>query len=433
VTVLAPLDGSPEGVLAVADALATGAARLDAVRSVLAGMRADAGWEGEAGRALGRSVGSVPPVLDAVVQRYAGAAAALRGFADVLADAQRVTTAAVRVAEEAEAAYAVLEDRAYALLSAGGTEADPSVVAVRRLQTEQLGRQQEAARLHAGALDRYREGDRTCAARLRALAEDSLVDPATYRALATASDLGAGAAELGALGLVVTPLKPVAAVGGAVATAADAALLVGYGDGSWRELATSAVLTSLGFGGRALRAGATAGATTVDGRAVGRAMSFPDRLRAGARTVAEEERTALAAPWRSTPALDDEAAGLAALGSAGPAGLTVASGGARAGAGLSAAARARAVLAAAPGRARQAAQARVDKAVLDDWRLATAGGADARRMYVGGASLTAASKVGGRVADRVPPDREEADPDLSLGACPPSPVEPPAAAPPTPR
>ena len=49
------------------------------------------------------------------------------------------------------------------------------------------------------------------------------------------------------------------------------------------------------------------------------------------------------------------------------------------------------------------ARARVERAFLDDWRLATANGPAAQRMYTAGATLEVASRTGGVVADRVAP------------------------------
>lgn len=269
-SLLRPVGGSPEGVLAVADALAAGAARLDAVRSVLAGTGPDARWDGEAGRAFGERVGGFPPVLDAVVQRYAGAAAALRTLADVLAEVQRVTTAAVHTSDEAEQVYAVLEDRAYARIAAGAAEGDADVSALRRLQTEQMARSRDADLAHAAALGRFGEADRLCAARLRALAEDSLVDSHLYRALATAQDAGTAAAEVGTLGVAIPPLRPVGLVGGVVASGAQATILLGWGDGDWGAVATGAALAAVGA------MGAVAGAAPWRARACrGTAPSAP--------------------------------------------------------------------------------------------------------------------------------------------------------------
>ena len=67
----------------------------------------------------------------------------------------------------------------------------------------------------------------------------------------------------------------------------------------------------------------------------------------------------------------------------------------------------RASVVATAGRARALAAARADAAFRDDWRLATANGLSARRMYAAGATLEVATRVGeGTVgATRAPPTR----------------------------
>ena len=118
-TGLPPLPGHPGAVRLLADRLASTAQRLSALAAVLARLRDGATWDGPAGEAFGARLREMGPVLDAVAVRLGGAAAPLRALAAAMEEAQAVVTAAVLDVDEAEHAYAVLEDRAAALVSAG--------------------------------------------------------------------------------------------------------------------------------------------------------------------------------------------------------------------------------------------------------------------------------------------------------------------------
>ena len=153
VTGLPPMPGNPGGVRVVADRLHATARRLDALGRVLARLRDRATWEGVAAEQFGVRLRAVVPVLDAVAARLGGAVAPLRALADALEEAQAVIGVAVRDENDADHAYAVLEDRAYALVAAGSGEDDPALLLVRHLQQEQV-------RVQAGARARHRGGCR---------------------------------------------------------------------------------------------------------------------------------------------------------------------------------------------------------------------------------------------------------------------------------
>ncbi len=127
-----------------------------------------------AGEQFGVRLRDVVPVLDAVAARLGGAVAPLRALADALEEAQAVIAVAVRVEREADTAYAVLEDRAYALVAAGSAEDDPALLLVRHLQQEQVRVQAGARARHGAAAERFREADARCARVLRSLSVDEV-------------------------------------------------------------------------------------------------------------------------------------------------------------------------------------------------------------------------------------------------------------------
>ena len=257
---LPPLPGHPGAVRLLADRLASTATRLSALASVLARLRDGATWDGPAGEAFGARLREVGPVLEAVSERLGGAAPPLRSLADAMEEAQGVVARAVLDVDEAQHAYAVLEDRAAALVAGGAGADDPGMLLVRHLQLEQVEAEQLARARHLAAAERFHEADRRCAAVLRSLSVDGLADSVPYRVLVGASTAGHDVATLAPAATVLPELAPVVSVADALATAADATLLVAYDEGDAGALAGSAALSGLGAAGGVLRAGATAGA-----------------------------------------------------------------------------------------------------------------------------------------------------------------------------
>lgn len=398
-TGLPPLPGHPGAVRLLADRLASTAQRLSALAAVLARLRDGATWDGPAGEAFGARLREVGPVLDAVAMRLGGAAAPLRGLAAAMEEAQTVIAAAVLDVDEAEHAYAFLEDRAVALVSAGAGEGNPETLVVRHLQIEQVELQRVARARHAAAAERFREADARCAGVLRTLSVDGIADSLPYRVLAGVSSAGHDLATLAPVATVVPELKPVVTVADGAAVAADAALLAAYGEGDAGQLAAAAGLTAAGAFGGALRLGATAGAErTATGVVSTVRLTAQQRLAVGVVRQARARRDALRATLRvplqrGTPS--------AVLGGPAPRSLANQGSGLGLGSGLTLPAVAtrlgEGARRAAAG-AHAAARARVDRAFLDDWRLVTANGAQAQRMYAAGATLevgaTGASKAG---------------------------------------
>lgn len=390
-SVLAPVPGDPDAVRLLASRLTEGGARLDATAGVLLRLRAGAVWDSPAGQAFTARLGTVPGVLERVARRHAGAAVALRAFADALGEAQAVTGVALREHDEAERFHALLEDRAFALVTAGADESTADLARVRAVQREQVAVMNAARARHAAAVEALGAADRRCTGVLRALADDGLADPWGHRALHTVSDVGHGIGSLGSLAVAAPELAPLAAVADVVGTLSDGALLVGYGDGSWSELGANAGLSAVGVAGSTLRSGATAGARlTAGGVEVTTSLSAGERLGVGAARAARDRlRAARArfAPPDVGPATPSHLLG-------GPA-VPVAVGAAPAAGGLLA--RASAGLRGA----RAAVRARADAAFLDGWRLASAGGAGTRRMYAGGVTLELAEKGGRPLTGRL--------------------------------
>ena len=304
---LPPLPGDPGAVRLLAGRLTTSAQRLAALAAVLARLRDRATWDGPAGDAFGARLHEVRPVLDAVAQRLGGAAAPLRSLADAMEEAQAVIGAAVREDADAEHAYAVLEDRAFALVCAGSGEESPELLLVRHLQRDQVEVRTVAHARHAAALERFREADQRCARALAALSVDGLADSVPYRTLVGASSVGHGLASLGTVATAVPWLRPVAAVGEGLGLGADAALLLAYREGDAAALAAGAALGATGAAGGVLRRGAVQGAQrSTKGVTVTRRLTAQERLRLGAvaevRARRDDVRRRFAAvPDRGTP------------------------------------------------------------------------------------------------------------------------------------
>lgn len=387
---LPPLPGDPAAVRLLADRLTSTARRLGAMTAVLVRLRDGATWDGAAGEAFGHRLHEVTPVLDAVSVRLGGAAQPLRRFADALEEAQQVVAVAVRDDEEAEHTYAALEDRAYALVTAGATEESPEVLVLRHLQRGQAELRALASARHRAAAERFHEADRRCAHALATLSVDALTDSLPYRAAVGASAFGHGLSSVGPLATAVPWLRPVAAVGDLTGLVADSALLLGYGEGDAGALAVGAALAATGGTAGALRRGAVAGARqTSGGVAVTRTLTAQERLRLGALAEVRARRDELrrrfdVVPDRGTPS--------ALVG--GPPSTTRAARAWRPGSG--AATRPRVSLDARILQARALARATADAAFLRDWHLASANGLSAQRMYVAGTTLEVATTAGER-------------------------------------
>ncbi len=225
-------------------------------------------------------------------------------------------------------------------------------------------------------MDRLEAADARCAGVLDELAHDDIADSVVYRGLRSIGSVGHGVGYLAMVPARVAPeLAVVGVVGDALGTAADGALLLGYDEGSWRDLAVGAGTTALGAGGRTLRNGAKAGTVVrADGTVVAQAMTAPERVLAGAVTTARKRVEAARARLRLPPERGT------------PSALTGGPPPAPSGTPWRRAA----------GSARAAVRAQVVSATTE-LRLVGAGGRQTRRMYAAGVGLEATSRAAPRL------------------------------------
>jgi len=384
-TILAPISGDADACLVLAGALTGSATRFAAAAADLSGLSAGAVWEGPAGEAFARRIGGVRPVLEAAADRYAGCAAALRAFAPVLADTQARATAAVEEQADAVRRYAVLEDEIWRQLSAGATELDPTVVVLRASQHGCLVRQRDAEDAHARALAEFDAADRACALALARASDDVLADSATYRAVHSASSRSFASDLLSVPGVILPPLGAAHAV---VSTAADGLLRAFWNEGGWDQVAVNAAIAGLGSWGRVLKRASGLGAveqvTTTGGRTV-RTVRVTETWTTGARLRegVRAEGRAKARAWVQK-----------ATGQTGPPifGLPDTPTPSRmSGQAPSPSLPWRDRLRAVPPRVGRTLEEQVSAKTLG-WRLASANGPQAQRMYVEGVTLEQAAK-----------------------------------------
>lgn len=405
------LEGRPESLRVLAEALTGGAARLSAVNSVLLQLQAGARWESESGHAFEAAVQAPPPVIAAVVERYAGAARALRTLADELEVAQREVAEAMESHRDAWRRHdAFMQRRDVAV--------DPvEQQDLERAMNAEIAVVDGAERRHARAVHRHTEADHACARALRGLARDVLDDPTAYSVLVGTGTVSGPMAMVG--GLLPGQLKLVGVAGAAAGTSSRLGLLVFYDEGSWKEIGVNLVATGVTSFGSVLVAGSAVGAKVVveGGRRAFTKIGNPTtrlRLSGGARTWFDDWvrgwRTKVGLPVQPRP-VQIPARPLPRATS-----LT--------------------------GKTRNAATRAVDSAVLDSWRMATASGREAQRMFVAGMTLKQAPKLARQVDGihgrlTTPPTREGGgegpESDLSLSACPSPDPSSPTGAPSTPR
>lgn len=405
--VLAPIPGDGEACLALAAALTGSAAHFAAAAADLHTVTSGALWEGPAGVAFAARVGSTGPTLEAAADRYAACAAALRRFAPVLTEAQRRALAATEEHADATRRYALLEEEVWRLVSVGRTELDPEVIVLRAAQHGALARQEQAGAAHARAWADVEAADRECARELQRAADDALADSAAYRLVLGASSGSEGSDLLTVPGML---LPPVGAAVGVVNTGADGLLRAFWDEGGWDEVAVNAALAGAGGWGRVLKRGAVLGAvedTTRQGSRTVRTVRVEEHWTTGARLREglKAEGRASAQRWvdRAT-ATGGGPLRFVPVGEATPTRLT---GAVRA---PSAGPRARLTGTPAPrgGLSRQVVGAAEDRAagMTLGWRLASANGPEAQRMYAAGITLEKGAKYAPRAVEKVESLRE---------------------------
>ena len=300
---LQPLPGNAGGLEAIAHHLDGSAARFLTLGTVARELGRGAVWDGPAGEAFGAELAQLGPVLQRVEERYTRAAQELRALAPDIDRAQRVVAAAIAQAKDANAQIAALEERIVTAMTAGAEWGSIEALSLRRAQQQQVARVRAAEADHARAWSDFEAADARCAAALRAVAGDDVADPTFYRFLHRTRSIAETTASVGAI--VSLPgvkqlvsrapvVGAVTAVAGWVALAAETGLTVVYDEGSWAVLAAGAAGTVVGFGGGALKRGATAGSVrTVRGQYISvHRFTAGQRARIGVRAEAAERRDA---------------------------------------------------------------------------------------------------------------------------------------------
>lgn len=384
---LAILNGDPAAVERAADGLTRAAEQLRSIQTVLASVTTASRWESPAGDRFRALAGQTPPVLDRVIGRYAGAAAALRQFAREFGAAQAESTRAVsahRRARERSDAYVVA-------LGNLGPPVSPADVAhqaaLDRHQKQAVEEMWEAERAHSAAWRRFREADQACTARLRALAADILEDTTAYRVVAQTSRAAGGAEEVsGAVAAVAPGARPVLGVlefgVGAVRLGSDTVMWGVYGDVGGRELLGTAAALVLPEAADYLRWAARAGGIRrLDQYGPAPRTAMRRHLAQGWKDYAAN------GPWRPhrelpPPPGDPPGTPVLAAPPAAPKGAPL---------------RERAAAQAARARhaARQQATAVARRELLDDWALATRNGRNAQILTAGHLALKHGENVNG--------------------------------------
>lgn len=345
-----PIPGSADVIDGLAAALRDETQRIGSAQDRLLALRSRARWASPAGRAFSAQIRELPPVLSAVADRYAAAAAALRAFACEFREAQSECSLAITLRERG----IIRRDRFAEALAAAEASTSPAelarVATLRELMAQGAGEVLAAERAYLTAMERFERADARCAGALRALADDRLADTWQYDTIKTAAGLATSAASAASLVALVPVCRPAA---GAVATTAgglrlglDAMVKVAYDEGEWQPIVEGVVLSAVGLGAGSLRHAA-------------RARGLPSPLHEGpvgfgspGRRLAAGTRAHAAAAGHSAPPGPARAEELAGLG---PESLR---------------------------RRAQDALARKVAAAQNDWRVATRNGADARAMLL---------------------------------------------------
>lgn len=359
------MGGHPEAVLELARAMDLGAMRLAAIHGAMAPISTTGTWESPAGAEFGMAMARVVPTFAALIERYTGAVTALRDYAANLETAQVRDRQARERHRVADDALRRLESEESALRS---SPADHELnLAAQRQERWRMREQEEAQRTLRAE---FATADGRCAAKLRALAADRLTDGATYDIISNTNDTTTKLGPL-ALGVAFTALRPLSAINGVLNSTSQFAMLVLYQEGSWKEVGINAALSAVGLSAASLKFAATHGGKLVEGTAVGKYVATGTRLKAGARRAGANRvesyvqkfsprSQASAKTTTKAPLPHDQNQSL---------------------------------------RYRTGVKIRtaLDDKVLNHWKVATAGGANAQRLYVAGLATSTGHKAGTNV------------------------------------
>ncbi|MBM6404140.1 hypothetical protein JQN72_07770 [Phycicoccus sp. CSK15P-2] len=362
---LRPVSGSGEGLRRLADALETTGRRLADTAGTLVFLRDRAVWEGEAQRLFLSRIADAPTLLGRATRRFEGAAGPLRRFAAVLEEEQRLATWLSTRHSSACDEILAIENRIVALLDSGREMGDPQVETLLRLQRDEVAVMTESEARHAAAHARVEEADAECARALRALAEDDIADSFFYRGTRTVSGIGHGLGYVGVVGQWSPHARVAGAVGDTVGLGGDAVLAVFYDEGDWAQIGSDVGMAATGVFGDGLRAGAKLGATTkADGTVVSAAMRLDDRVVGGSIRAAKDRLREARDSHRLNPPRQESDVQRRPLPQRPTVGDRV---------------------------SREADYRR--RQMAHEYRLVSAGGSSTQKMYVAGASLSAAVKA----------------------------------------
>lgn len=279
-----PVTGDPGAVVEIARGLQDLARRIAAINGQLEDLRTMAVWESPSGERFDVALRALPDALGLIAHRYRSAAEALLGWAgDLRVAIERSTEAAETHLQARIELDAIARDLQMAAL-------DPASPWHERLRTNQvlaLHRAGEAEQLASRTWLAHHDAAEACAHRLRAAAADTMVDSTMYASVRSSRSLASGVtAAFAVVGAVPSPVQPfalaAAGVGSTVMLGADLLLLIGYGEGSFWDVAKSAGLLGAGRAVGPLSKAAGVGAIKgVNGRWVGTELRTADRLRAG--------------------------------------------------------------------------------------------------------------------------------------------------------
>lgn len=368
---LPPIEGDPESVRALSRSLRSGAAKLAAMNAVLVQIKAGASWSSPAGELFETAVQKSPPVLDALIDRYAGTALALLTFSEELEQAQVRDTAARARHAASTRAYFNLEDL---VVAARGT---PQEVELAQRQNHAMEALVCAERDHVSAWESFSRADHRLAQRLRQLADDILDDSGFYTVLATMDEFSQEVSSIPPVSRRLPVLGLIGTAGDVAGGVSGVALRVLYGEGSWKEVGVNAAARGAGLGAKGLTSGSLVGSRAASGLADGKRVYAGDRLstkerfligtreelhkqhpKLGRRLDGSIPQSRMVVPLDNMPAM------------APTKGLPLES-----------------KVQIWRSQARVVTRHQADQLVLDDLRAASAGGANARRMFIAGATL----------------------------------------------
>lgn len=350
------LTGRPEQLRVLAETLTGSASRLSAVNATLMGLRVESAWESDSGRAFAAAADEPPPVIARVVERYVGAAGALRTLADELDVIQAEVSAVLPMHKEGWRRHDLFMERL-------GFATDPvEQQDLERSIHAELVVIDEAERRHARACRDHEEADRRCARVLRTLAQDAIDDPTGYTWLTNTRKV----TKWTTLGGMKLPYvgKFVGLASGVIDAGADVALLLIYDEGSWKSVGSNILSTAVAATGNSMIAGSGLGVTAsvTGGRRVFTQTGAPStgyRLGAGGRQTFDKYVNV----WRGALGLPVRTVGPKFVPKPLSQAITPVD------------------------RAGNALRSKVDAAVLEGWERATASGPAAQRMFVAGTTL----------------------------------------------